>query len=79
MIYIMEYALMGFVTALAAMGLGTLAAWLVMTGIMGTSWVWQPWVLIGTALGGMFVTILFGFLGTWRALGAKAAPVLRTE
>ncbi len=79
MIYIMEYALMGFVTALAAMGLGTLAAWLVMTGIMGASWVWQPWVLITTALGGMFVTILFGFLGTWRALGAKAAPVLRTE
>jgi putative ABC transport system permease protein len=79
MVYILEYALMGFVTALAAMGLGTLAAWLVMTGIMGAGWVWQPGVLVGTALGGMFVTILFGFLGTWRALGAKAAPVLRTE
>ncbi|TDI59628.1 MAG: FtsX-like permease family protein [Alphaproteobacteria bacterium] len=79
MVYLLEYALMGLVTALAAMGLGTLAAWLVMTGIMGASWVWQPWVLIGTALGGMFVTILFGFLGTWRALGAKAAPILRTE
>ena len=79
MIYVMEYAIMGFVTALAAMGLGTLAAWLVMTKIMGASWVWQPWVLIGTALGGMAVTILFGSLGTWRALGAKAAPVLRTD
>jgi len=79
MVYVIEYALMGFITALVAMVLGTLAAWLVMTGIMQANWIWQPGILIGTAFGGMAITVLFGFLGTWRALGAKAAPVLRTE
>jgi putative ABC transport system permease protein len=79
MVYVIEYALMGFITALVAMVLGTLAAWLVMSGIMQANWIWQPGILIGTAFGGMAITVLFGFLGTWRALGAKAAPVLRTE
>jgi putative ABC transport system permease protein len=50
-----------------------------MTGIMQANWIWQPGILVGTAFGGMAITVLFGFLGTWRALGAKAAPVLRTE
>lgn len=77
--YLVEYALMGLVTALIAMALGTAAAWLVMTVVMQANWIWQPEILIGTAVIAMILTVFFGFLGTWRALGEKAAPVLRTE
>ena len=77
--YVVEYALMGLVTALIAMALGTVAAWLVMTQVMQADWIWQPQVLVGTALAAMAVTVAFGFMGTWRALGEKAAPVLRTD
>ncbi|MFN3233236.1 MAG: ABC transporter permease [Alphaproteobacteria bacterium] len=77
--YLVEYALMGLITALIAMVLGTLAAWLVMTQVMQAEWLWQPEVLVGTALIAMVVTVAFGFAGTWRALGEKPAPVLRTE
>ncbi len=77
--YLVEYALMGLITAVIAMVLGTLAAWLVMTQVMQAEWLWQPEVLVGTALIAMIVTVAIGFLGTWRALGEKPAPVLRTE
>lgn len=78
-VFLIEYAVLGALTALLAMGLGTLAAYLVMTQIMEAGWVWMPQVLVATALGGVTITILVGFLGTWRALGEKVAPVLRTE
>ena len=61
------------------MALGTLGAWLVITGIMDARWIWQPEILVATAAGGLVVTVAFGFLGTWRALGEKPAPLLRTE
>jgi putative ABC transport system permease protein len=78
-VYLLEYALMGLLTALIAMAIGTLAAWLVITRIMEARWTWQPEVLVLTALAGLVVTIGFGFLGTWRALGERPAPHLRTD
>ncbi|MEN3951957.1 FtsX-like permease family protein [Iodidimonas sp. SYSU 1G8] len=78
-VYLVEYALMGLITALIAMALGTLGAWLVITRIMDARWIWQPEILVATAIGGLIVTVAFGFLGTWRALGEKPAPLLRTE
>ena len=43
-----------------------------------------PFALLGppllwTLAAGLLVTTLFGLLGTWRALGGKAAPLLRNE
>ncbi|MDX1581642.1 MAG: hypothetical protein R3360_08460, partial [Alphaproteobacteria bacterium] len=65
--------------ALVAMAIGTLAAWLVLTQVMQSEWIWRPAILAGTALGGMLITVVFGFFGTWRSLNEKPARILRSE
>lgn len=66
-------------TGIIASGIGTLAAWAVMTQVMQLSWTLLPGVVVATVIGCAVVTIGFGFVGTWRAMGAKAAPLLRNE
>jgi putative ABC transport system permease protein len=78
-VYLLEYSMMGLITALVAMALGTLAAWLVITQIMEARWSFHPEILVATALAGLAVTVAFGFLGTWRALGERPAPHLRVD
>ena len=39
----------------------------------------SPLTLLGTAALCVVITLAFGFLGTWVALGQKAAPLLRNE
>ena len=46
---------------------------------MKAGWVFLPGPLLLTAAGAVGLTIVLGFAGTWRALGAKPAPYLRGE
>jgi len=75
--YLIEYALLGGATAILATFVGTTAAWTVMTFSMAGEWVFLPVAAGLTAGGGIVLTIALGFIGTWRALGQKAATVLR--
>jgi putative ABC transport system permease protein len=74
-----EHGLVGLVTALVAAGLGTLAAYGLVTGPMHAEWVFLPGPLVVTAGLAIILTLVLGFAGTWRALGAKPAPYLRNE
>lgn len=77
--FLIEYGLLGLLTALIACALGTVAAWGVLTFVMEIDWTFLPLTLLGTAALCVAVTLGFGFLGTWVALGQKAAPLLRNE
>jgi putative ABC transport system permease protein len=77
--FAIEHGLVGLATAAAACGIGTLAAWALVTGPMRTEWVFLARPLLLTAGVGVLLTLLFGFAGTWRALGAKPARYLRNE
>ncbi len=77
--FLLEYGLLGLVTAAIAAAIGTLAAYLVLTEIMKSGFVFLPGAVITTALLATAITVAFGFVGTWRALGQKAAPLLRNE
>jgi putative ABC transport system permease protein len=77
--FLIEHGLLGLVTAAIAAALGTLVAYLFLTGLTETEFVFLPWVVAGTAVLSILITLLIGFAGTWRALGAKAAPLLRNE
>jgi putative ABC transport system permease protein len=77
--FLVEYLLLGIVTEAVAAGIGTLAAWVLVTGPMHASWVFLPGPLLLTAAGAVGLTIALGLVGTWRALGAKPAPYLRGE
>ncbi|NBG94201.1 FtsX-like permease family protein [Pyruvatibacter mobilis] len=77
--YALEYALLGFGTALIAAGAGTLAAYLVITQVMQAEWLFLPGTLAVTVVGATVITMGFGLVGTWSALSRKAAPILRSE
>lgn len=77
--FLLEYGLLGLVTAAVASVIGTLAAWLVLTEIMQADFVFLPQAVATTTLLATLITVGFGFAGTWRALGQKAAPLLRNE
>lgn len=77
--FLLEYGLLGLVTAAIAAAIGTVAAWLVLTEIMQADFVFLPQAVATTAVLATAITVGFGFAGTWRALGQKAAPLLRNE
>ena len=77
--FLIEHALIGLVTALVAAGLGTLAAYALVTGPMQSEWVFLPAPLLATAAIALGLALLVGFAGTWRALGIRPALYLRDE
>jgi putative ABC transport system permease protein len=77
--FLIEYGLLGLASAAIAAALGTLAAYLVLTRVMHTDWTFLPMAVLATALLATLLTLGVGYAGTWRALGAKAAPFLRNE
>jgi putative ABC transport system permease protein len=77
--YLLEYALIGLVAGVVAVGLGVLGGWLVVTRVLHMAWVlsWPP--LLATVAGGMAATILLGLVGTWAALRVRPNSLLRAE
>ena len=75
--YVLEYLLIGLATALVGVAAGSLAALLVMTEVMNLSFIWLPVPAAFAALAALALTIGFGLVGTFTALGQKPAPVLR--
>ena len=77
--FLVEYGLMGLVGGVIAAGLGTLVAWLLVTGPLDADWSFAPAPLAVLLAAAVAVTMALGFAGTWRVLGAPAAPQLRHE
>lgn len=77
--FLLEYALLGLVTSLIAAATGWFAAYMVVTRILEATWVNLPLTVLATVVVSVAVTLLFGLLGSWRALGEKVAPTLRAE
>jgi putative ABC transport system permease protein len=74
----LEYMLIGLATAIFALFAGGIAAWFVISNVMTLPWTFLPEVAIGTIVLSLVVTVGIGLIGTWRILGQKAAPVLRS-
>ncbi len=77
--HVLEYGLLGLITAVIAAAIGSLAAWVLVTRVMRADFVFAPGAVAGTVAACLAVTIVFGLFGTWRALGLKVAPMLRAE
>ena len=75
----LEFALLGLATAAIAAVLGTAAAAVIVEFVMEQDFALLPGPLLWTLAAGLGVTLLFGLAGTLRALGARAAPLLRNE
>ncbi|WP_299438080.1 FtsX-like permease family protein [uncultured Rhodospira sp.] len=77
--YLLEYGLLGLATGLIAAGVGTAGAWAVVVFVMRGAWVFLPDVVLATLVACVLLTLAAGYVGTWRALSASAAPHLRNE
>ncbi|MCA8931424.1 MAG: FtsX-like permease family protein, partial [Rhodospirillaceae bacterium] len=77
--FLVEYGLLGVLTAAIAALLGTLAAWAVLTFVMDIAWMFPPAPVAMVVVLATLVTLALGFAGTWHALGQKSAPLLRNE
>jgi putative ABC transport system permease protein len=75
--YGLEYLLLGIATASFGVAIGSLAARIVVVELMNLPFTWLPGPALGAAFGALAVTVAFGLIGTFSALGQKPAPVLR--
>ena len=76
---LLEYGLLGLVTAIVASIIGSVAAWAVVTEVMRFNFVFDLLDVVSAVVIAVAVTPILGFYGTWRALGQKAAPLLRND
>ncbi|MBL8807239.1 MAG: ABC transporter permease [Rhodospirillales bacterium] len=74
---LLEFALTGAAAASVAAVLGTLAAYLLISNYMRIDFALLPGTLAATIAGAAASVAAIGLAGTWRALGQKAAPLLR--
>ena len=77
--FALEYLLLGAAASLMAVALGLAGGWAVTTRVLDLEWAvdWPP--LLFTILGGMVLTLAVGLAGTWAALAARPARLLRSE
>ena len=77
--YMLEYGLLGLVTAIIAAIVGSVTGRAVVTWMLSITWRLEPGAILVTTVIATLITIGAGLVGTWRAMGQKAAPWLRNE
>ena len=77
MAWMLEYALLGLLTALCASLIGTAASAALITGFLRAEFTPDILVIASTAITGAVATCLLGLFGAWRSLGHRPAPHLR--
>lgn len=77
--WLLEFGIVGLATGLAAGAIGAVAAWAILVHVMRADWVFLPGLAAATVATCIGASLLAGFAGTFAAMRAKAAPLLRGE
>jgi putative ABC transport system permease protein len=77
--WLVEFGTLGLTAGVIAALVGTAASYGVMRFVMHADWTFLPGTLAATLLVCLAVMLGIGYIGTARALRAKAAPLLRNE
>ena len=77
--FAVEYALLGALGGLLGCGLASALSWAVLSTVFDLSWSLQPTVLAIGFGATIILTMLVGFLSTYRLLGQPPLSVLRQE
>ncbi len=75
--FLIEYALLGAVTAAFGLAAGAAAAYAIVTRVMQLDFAFSWPAALGAALAALLLTVALGLLGAWRILGQKPAAFLR--
>jgi putative ABC transport system permease protein len=78
-VFALEFVALGLVTALASIGVGSIAAWTVIRHLMALDWTFQPAIAVAVALAAVVITLGFGLAGTVGALRQRPLALLRNE
>jgi putative ABC transport system permease protein len=78
-IYLIEFAALGLVTAVVAAALAAAVAWAVVVQLMQFDWTPRIDIIVATIVVCTVLAVLAGFVGTWRHLSGSAAPLLRDD
>ena len=77
--WLLEFGVVGMVTGLFAGLVGSVAAWAILVHVMRADWAFLPLQTVATVAACVVASLLAGFAGTFAAMRAKAAPLLRGE
>ena len=77
--FLLEYGFLGVFTSLIAAAFGSIIGYLIIRFAMRGEWVFLPGTAFFTAFICLAVMLAFGFVGTWRAMSQKPAPLLRND
>jgi len=77
--YLLEYLVIGTITAVIALILGGIAGYVVVAELMEMTFTLLPAVMISTVVASLLVTIVFGLLSSVKALSIRPNEVLRSE
>jgi putative ABC transport system permease protein len=77
--HVLEYVLLAAVTALFAVALGSVAAWIAVTEVMQIPFSFSLSAVALALTLSTGLVLLFGGVGTWAVLRAPAVPFLRSE
>lgn len=77
--YVIEFVLLGSLTGVIAIVLGSLGAYSVITTMMEMSWQLPFAIPVGTVTGSVLVTLIFGMVSIWLAMSARPSQVLRNH
>jgi putative ABC transport system permease protein len=75
--HLAEYGLLAFITSAVALGVGTLAAWIVCAEVLELELSFSLAAIAGAVTVCVALVLGFGLAGTWRVLAAKPVPILR--
>ena len=77
-IFLLEYLTLGAATAVFGVGAGALAAYVIVARVMGFDFAFDWPQALGSAIGGLVLTVGLGMTSVWRILGLKPGEALRS-
>jgi putative ABC transport system permease protein len=77
--FAVEYTVLGSIAGLVGSGMASLLAFIFLRFVMDLPWQFQPGALLTGVVSTLFLTVLTGFLTTFRILGQKTLAILRHE
>jgi putative ABC transport system permease protein len=77
--HLVEYVVLATVTAFAALGIGALGAWAVLTYLMRVQFIFSWGAVAQALLMSCVLVVALGLAGTVRVLSARSVPYLRGE
>ncbi|MGE5546868.1 MAG: ABC transporter permease [Solirubrobacterales bacterium] len=77
--WLVEFGIVGLATGLTAGAVGTASAWAILVKVMHADWSFLPGVASATVAACIAASLMAGFAGTFAAMRARAAPLLRNE